>query len=193
MDSYSSCGIALIIGACLIPIILPVWKPARLARFNKKYGIENKWEDQQLHPISQDFADMLGWKELTEKTERFYLSLPQATRDSTLIFAGNYGEAGALSYYGKNSSFKKQVRSINGSFILWLPAQLQFRNMIFIDEDLPEEKLLASFEHASVIDSISNPDARESGTRIYWFTDVRAPAVPAINKKFNEMKKAYQR
>ena len=57
-----------------IPLLLPVWKPDKLAAFYKKNGVDKigllKWEDQRDHPLPQDFADMLGWKELTGKNRK---------------------------------------------------------------------------------------------------------------------------
>ena len=49
--------------------------PEKLAGFYKKNAIGKigllKWEDQKDHELPMDFADMLGWKELTEKTKTF--------------------------------------------------------------------------------------------------------------------------
>jgi len=33
-----------------------------------------KWEDQEYHPLPQDFSDMLGWKEITEKRPAFIMN-----------------------------------------------------------------------------------------------------------------------
>ncbi len=84
----------------ILPMLLPIWKPEKLAAFYKKYGIEQKWEDQKNHDLPQDFADMLGWKELTKKTETFFNSLPDSTKDNTIIFTRHYGQAGSLKFYG---------------------------------------------------------------------------------------------
>lgn len=65
-----------------IPLLLPVWKPEKLAAFYQQYGIDKtgllKWEDQKEHPLPQDFADMLGWKELAEKTIRAYHNISES-------------------------------------------------------------------------------------------------------------------
>ena len=72
--------LALVLTVPLIPVLLPIWKPDRLATFYKNAGIGKigilKWEDLEDHPLPQDFADMLGWRELAEKSEKYYQSLP---------------------------------------------------------------------------------------------------------------------
>ena len=83
----------LIIGFTLpfIPIGLPVYNPEKLSAFYKEKGIGKtgllKWEDQRNHELPMDFADMLGWKELTEKTEKFFNILPDSTKLMPLSIA----------------------------------------------------------------------------------------------------------
>ncbi|HET6723303.1 MAG TPA: glycosyltransferase family 39 protein, partial [Chitinophagaceae bacterium] len=68
---------ALVIGLTIpfLPVGLPMMRPDKLATFYKERGIDKtgllKWEDQRDHELPMDFADMLGWKEVTEKTEKF--------------------------------------------------------------------------------------------------------------------------
>ena len=69
---------ALTVGLTLpfIPLVLPMMSPDKLAALYKEKGVDKigllKWEDQRDHELPQDFADMLGWKEITEKTQRFF-------------------------------------------------------------------------------------------------------------------------
>ncbi|NDP27583.1 MAG: glycosyltransferase family 39 protein [Flavobacterium sp.] len=58
----------------------------------KKYGLL-RWEDGKDHALPQDYADMLGWKELAHKTDSIYATLPASQQ--TLILCDNYGQAGA--------------------------------------------------------------------------------------------------
>jgi hypothetical protein len=59
-----------------------------------------RWEDGKDHSLPQDFADMLGWKELALKIDSIYSTLPD--HGQTLILCDNYGQAGAINYYSKN-------------------------------------------------------------------------------------------
>ncbi len=76
---FATVAIILALSLLLIPLLLPLQSPASMEAFNKKHHLQKmgilKWEDQRTHPLQQDFADMLGWKELTSKAEKFYQGL----------------------------------------------------------------------------------------------------------------------
>ena len=50
--------------------------------------------------LPQDYADMLGWEEQVRAVAAVYRSLPADDRARTVLVAGNYGEAGALDFFG---------------------------------------------------------------------------------------------
>ncbi|MEO5908793.1 MAG: glycosyltransferase family 39 protein [Ginsengibacter sp.] len=173
-----------VLGIRILPIGFPMWKPERLtayyeARHLEKFGLY-KWEDLKLHTISQDFADMLGWKEMTEKTAKAYSSLSTEEKKHAIIFADNYGEAGAIKYYGKKYSLP-EVYSDNASFLYWLPDSLRFENFILITDDKQEMQhdFLRDFSSVILFDSITDPYSREHGSLIII---LKGP-----NEKFNQM------
>jgi hypothetical protein len=71
-----------------------------------------RWEDGKDHLLPQDFADMLGWKELALKVDSAYLKLPN--KDNTLILCDNYGQAGAINFYTRQ---KLRAVSFNADYI----------------------------------------------------------------------------
>jgi 4-amino-4-deoxy-L-arabinose transferase-like glycosyltransferase len=89
-------------GALVLPIALPILSPARTAVYIARLGMESadatNWGGSLLIP--QDFADQLGWKHQVATVARVYSSLPSADRSQVVIGADNYGEAGALEFYG---------------------------------------------------------------------------------------------
>jgi hypothetical protein len=89
-----------------MPLIMPLAKPDILVKYYEKTGLNKtgsfKWEDQQMHPLPQDFADMMGWREMALKTGAVYNSLPQDQKMKTLVYCRGYFSAGALNYYRKN-------------------------------------------------------------------------------------------
>ncbi len=101
----------------------------------KKYGLL-RWEDGKDHMIPQDFADMLGWKELAEKTDSIYLSLPNP--EQTLILCDNYGQAGAINYYTKNKNLVAE--SFNADYISWLRLNRDIKDVILVKEKDDEDK-----------------------------------------------------
>lgn len=177
-------GIPFLLGILLVPLYLPVYKPERLAAYYKAKHIEKtgflKWEDLQNHPLPQDFGDMLGWKEMTEKTAKAYSSLSDEEKKNTFIFADNYGEAGAINYYGKKYDLPK-VYSDNASFFYWLPDSLHIDNVLLITDDKQEMQhdFLKDFSKVTLADSVTNPFAREHGSLII--------IMKGADEKFNQM------
>ena len=155
---------------------LPFLPPSDLAAFYakipwvKKAGVL-RWEDQKDHPLPQDFADMLSWGEMTMKAANVFNSLDTAERRRTLVFCDNYGEAGALNYYGTQYQLPT-VYSDNASFLYWMPDNFDdFDNLLLVTDDDQEMQhpFVKEFKTAVVCDSITNPLAREYGTLIILF------------------------
>jgi 4-amino-4-deoxy-L-arabinose transferase-like glycosyltransferase len=182
-----------------IPLLLPVWKPDKLAAFYKRNGIDKtgllKWEDQRNHALPQDFADMLGWKELTQKTERFFSSLPDSTKAKSIIYCRNYGQAGSLKFYGKDEQFKSKVISDNGSFLLWIPENITFKHMILIGRSMPDadDEVFQHFQSVTVIDSVIDTYSRQLGDKIIYFQNADDKAWQIAEKGLNELKKQFGR
>jgi len=181
----------------IIPMAMPLWKPDKLAAFYKKRKLEKmgflKWEDQQHHSLPQDFADYLGWKEMTAKAESFYLSLPKATQDSTMIYCQGYGQAGALKYYGRDKTFTQKTISDNGSFLIWIPDDITFRHLIFIGDKTPgkDDELFQHFEKVTLVDSVTYLHSRQLGDKIIFFEKVDSAGLQMANRGLQQMKKEF--
>jgi hypothetical protein len=164
----------LLLLAPLVVIIYPIVPPAHMAQlgqtpFQQKLGL-NRWEDGQVHALPQDFADMLGWQELADKTWLAYQALPDSTRAATLIKCDNYGQAGAINYYNRHRALPAAT-SFNGSYLYWFPAppQRPWRHLLLVGEGHPEE-LAPYFQAFRKVGKITNPYARERGVTIYLGT-----------------------
>lgn len=164
--------IAMILFMCwpLYRITMPSRTPADYveAAKNKRPFSTHTWEDGKKHPISQDFADMLGWKELARKTDSVYNSLPDKAH--IFIISNNYGETGAINYYTKVKGLV--VHSFSTDYINWMQLGPEIKTLIRIkeahDTDLTHEKTL--FGHIVSVAQIENPYAREKGTQILVMT-----------------------
>ena len=148
-----------------------------------------RWEDGKDHSLPQDFADMLGWKELAEKVELVYNNLPD--KDQTIIVCDNYGQAGAINYYSKNKNVK--AVSFNADYINWFKLDAKIQNFIRVKEfdssDRELEETSPFFETAYRSDSITNSLAREYRTTIFVFTgpkiDINKRLETEVDKKKN--------
>ena len=88
-------------GAFVLPFGLPVLQPETMARYATMGpgGMVTTNMGQTLQ-LPQDYADMLGWRERVQAVAHVYDSLPPDVRAKAVIAAENYGQAGAIDYYG---------------------------------------------------------------------------------------------
>jgi hypothetical protein len=163
--------IPVLLGAFIVPVLLPVAEPAKLAAYYRKTGIAEtgalRWEDLDNHALPQDFADMTGWKEMAAKTGRAYAALSSEEKKHTFLFCDNYGQAGALNFYGKQYGLP-QAYSANASFLYWLPPQQHIDHLLLVTDDTAEmsHPFIRDFASATLADSITNPYAVEKGSLI---------------------------
>jgi hypothetical protein len=166
---YALTAVILALGFLLICFAMPFLPPGKLAAFYTRrhaarFGIL-KWEDGKDHPLPQDFADMLSWKEMTAKFTHAYDLLDSNEKAHTLLFCDNYGQAGAVNYYGPQYHLPPAY-SDNASFLYWLPDNFyEFDNMVLLTDDPAEMKhpFIHNFRQAILVDSVTTPYARERG------------------------------
>ncbi len=153
----------------------------------KKFGLL-RWEDGKDHLLPQDFADMLGWKELAFKVDSIYSGLPD--KSSTLVLCDNYGQAGAINYY---TNQKIRAVSFNADYINWFDLTKKYKNLIRVKDqgdDANKELQITSpfFQNGVLADSIKNKYAREFGTTIFSFTGAKIDIRGRIKKEIDEKK-----
>ena len=153
----------------------------------KKFGLL-RWEDGKDHAIPQDYADMLGWKELANKVDSVYTTL--AAREQTLILCDNYGQAGAINYYKKNKNIT--AHSFNADYINWFQPDIKYVNLIRVKEfesvagELKETSPF--FDSSYTAGSVTNTFAREFGTTIFVFEKARIDIGERIKKEIDDEK-----
>jgi hypothetical protein len=154
-----------------LPIGIPVYKEDGLVRYfqklEKNYGLEigRRFEDGTIHSLPQDYADQLGWEELTAITLKAYNRVED--KKKLVIYCENYGQAGAIAVIGKKYNLPEPV-SFHESFLYWAPAQFEQdpEYFIYINDELGDD-VENLFEEIMVVGQISNRNAREYGTTVY--------------------------
>lgn len=165
----------LIITFPIIPIGVPVFKKEKLVEYfnhlKTKYGMDFmcRFEDNSIHSLPQDYADMIGWKELTAVTARAWDMVPD--KKAALIYGENYGQAGAITVIGKKYHLPEAI-CFSESFRYWIPKQFDpdIKSMIYINDE-PGDDIRQLFGKITKVGSISDPDAREFGTAVYMCED----------------------
>ncbi|MBE0592844.1 MAG: glycosyltransferase family 39 protein, partial [Gemmatimonadales bacterium] len=126
-------GLVIAYGLFSLPFGLPILPPAWMARYAAATGITaavttNKGE---VLPLPQDYGDMLAWRELVEAVARVHHDLPERDRERTVVYGANYGEAGALDFYGPPLGLPTVV-SMAGSFYFFGPGDKPGEVMLFV-------------------------------------------------------------
>jgi hypothetical protein len=186
---YLVIGMNIIIAVVLIPISLPVLKPAKFIEYTKKTGMEKsqRWEDGQYHDLPQDYADMVGWNELTEVVYSAFMELTPDEQQRCSLFANNYGEAGSVNFLGDKYGLP-EVISYHDSYLFWAPDSISADFLIKIGED---DNLPNLYHDVQVYGSITNPYARQSGTPIYLCRNPKLDINSLYQEELKERKKRY--
>ncbi|UKT65833.1 glycosyltransferase family 39 protein [Pedobacter mucosus] len=132
-----------------------------------------KWEDQKIHNMNQNYADMIGWDELASKVSRIYLSMDAKQRQQTIFYIEGYGAAGAADYYCEQYPLPKIV-SLSSSFAMWAPSKINAKNIIFFSTigNLPA----AMKANSRLVDKINNRFSRVYGEGIYLVKNIHPNA-----------------
>ena len=106
------------------PLELPIFSKETTAAFASRSKMSGATRTNMGVPLKlpQDYADMLGWPELAAAVAHAYDSLPPEKRAQVVLGADNYGEAGALEYYGPRLGLPRVVSSA-GSYWFFGPGE----------------------------------------------------------------------
>jgi hypothetical protein len=111
-----------IVGIVSMPIVLPVMSPSATSDYIQKIGMQPSFEKGVSAKLPQNLADRFGWKELADSVAAVIQRLPELERHSVVLAGQNYGDAGALEYYGRSLNFPKIISGHN-SYWLWGPGE----------------------------------------------------------------------
>ena len=124
--------------APLIPMATWMLPPERLLAYQNAIGF--KPAKQEVHMESllmQPIADQFGWPELVQQVAAIYNSLPPDERAQTGIWAGNYGEAGAINQFGPQYGLPTAY-SRHQNHWYWGPPPQVYKNLIVIEWGLDD-------------------------------------------------------
>jgi hypothetical protein len=118
-----------------------------------------KTERDATAALPQIYADMFGWGNMAGSIARVYHNLPEAEQANCAILAGNYGEAGAIDFYGPKLGLPGAISGHNNYF-LWGPRGYSGECVILFGE---RAELNKNFFGESVrVATISDPHAMPS-------------------------------
>ena len=178
----------------LFQIMLPVLSPVEIIQKKEifqKNGLL-RWEDGREHQLPQDFADMLGWKELAGIVDETFGKIDD--KENTIISCDNYGQAGAINFYSKQKY--TQAVSMNADYINWYPLdEMEIKNVILIknvnDEDENRESEKPFFDSVDLMGEITSQFAREKGTKVYLLKGAKISVNDILREEISKSKNNY--
>lgn len=130
----------IILGGIMTPLALPVFSPQGYVAYADAVHIHiAKTEVNQSSALPQFFADQFGWRSLVRQVADIYNSLPPDERAKTGIWAGNYGEAGAVNLFGPAYGLPRAY-SRHQNYWYWGPPAEDYTNLIVIQGDFQDVK-----------------------------------------------------
>jgi hypothetical protein len=127
-------------GVMVIPFGLPILPVGAYISYTSALGISpSSPEDKQLSELPQFYADMFGWKEQAESIFRAYQSLSEEEKSECVIYADNYGRAGAVDFFGKTLGLPHAISGHN-SYWLWGPPKNSGVGVVIILDNAMETK-----------------------------------------------------
>jgi 4-amino-4-deoxy-L-arabinose transferase-like glycosyltransferase len=109
-------------GPALLPLSLPLFPPAETARFAAATGRAPTTNQGVAIDLPQDFADMLGWETKVARVATVFHALPPGDRNDAVIVTTNYGQAGAIDFYGPRYGLPGAKAPV-GSYWFWGPGE----------------------------------------------------------------------
>jgi hypothetical protein len=131
-------------GLLTLPLAIPVLSPDGFLRYQSALGLAPKhYENNTVGAMPQYYSDRFGWENMAAVVASVYEELTDEEKASCLIVGGNYGEAGAINYYGPRFGLPGAVSTHNSHF-LWGPGNSDPRALIIIGGSL--ERVESLFE-----------------------------------------------
>ena len=122
------------ISTLYLPTILPVLSVPHFLAYEHRTGIEQqKFEHMPQGVLPQLYADMFGWQEMVQRVAAFYHTLPPDVQHKTAIFANNYGEAGAIDFFGPRYGLPKAIGG-HQNYWIWGPRGYTGESLIVMGE-----------------------------------------------------------
>lgn len=115
-------GFVAVSGIVLAPLAAPVLPVDSYIAYAQQLGVEpSTAENKRLAELPQFYADMFGWEELAATVITVHANLPPGEKEQCVIYTQNYGEAGAIEFFGKQYGIPRVISGHN-NYYLWGPG-----------------------------------------------------------------------
>jgi hypothetical protein len=122
-------------GIYQMPITVPVLSPDHFLAYAKVLPIKlpvNEYSHARA-ALPQWYSDQFGWKEIADETAIAWRRIPLAERPDCGIFAQDYGQAGAIDFFGRREGMPGAM-SGDRTYWIWGPRGYSGNCMIVLDD-----------------------------------------------------------
>lgn len=171
-------SVLLVTSFVVLPLSSPVLRPDLWVRYTTALHLHGaNTERVATGPLPQFFADRFGWKEEADIVIQTYRALSPQDQARVCIFGGNYGEAGAIDFFGRREgAHLPPALSGHNNYWLWGTHGCDPNLVIAVIDDTPQE-IATKYESVTIVGRRKNPFAMpyENGN-VYLLRNRRASA-----------------
>jgi Dolichyl-phosphate-mannose-protein mannosyltransferase len=168
-------------GVYLLPIVVPLLSPDHFLSYAKALPFKlpvNEYAHARA-ALPQWYSDQFGWKEISDETALAWNRIPAAERADCGIFAQDYGQAGAIDFFGRREGLPS-VMSGDRTYWLWGPHNYSGNCMIVLDD---HQEILERYW--AQVEYVGNSAAND------WALEQQIPVFICKGKKFESWTKVW--
>lgn len=159
-------GVLLLGGAWLAPITVPVLSVDQFLSYlnHLPFEVPRSEKSHMSAALPQTYADQFGWQEMVAVVAQGWNQLTPAERSDCAVFGQNYGEAGAVDFFGPRYGLPPAI-SGHQTYYLWGPRGYSGNCMIVIADR--KEVLQRLFSRVDLVGISDNRYALERHVPVY--------------------------
>lgn len=144
-------------GLLQVPLYLPILQPEIYIAYSQALNLRApKLEVLDRTELPQLFADRFGWPEMAALAAKVYHSLPAEEQAVAAILGNNYGQAGAIDFYGPELGLPKAIGG-HQNYYFWGPRE--FSGQVVIALGYEASFLSGKFESVQSTQVFQHPYA----------------------------------
>ena len=161
-------GAILLTGALITPLAVPILPPDKLVAYMRAIHMQPpRTETSHTAVLPQHFADQFGWEHMVGSVAQVYHHLRPEDEKRAAIFCQNYGEAGAIDFFGPKFELPPAI-SGHQNYFFWGPRDWTGDVALVLNtNDKDDRELFASVEDLGQV--VSSPWAMPIERRRHIF------------------------
>jgi len=161
-------------GAWCAPVVVPILPVDNYLAYQEKLPFKppRSEHSHEAAVLPQHYADQFGWHEIVSEVALAWERIPSAERADCGIFAQDYGQAGAIDWFGPRNGLPPSL-SGHQTWYIWGPRGYSGNCLIVLDDS--RERLESIFKHVEFVGrSPDNPYALEKNIPVFIFRGLKS-------------------